>query len=513
MLKRCVVACAVLVVVAGAAGLWGIAQESAVQTGSAAVPAPSLFDTTWDDRSPFVAGLVESERSALDALSGATIYHLDLEIAEDLYHLTGAEEVCYTNRSDGPLGEICFRLFANLLGAALDVRRVAVNGTAAYATLESERSVLWVALPRELEPGERGVIRIDYDLTIPTRATDHYGMLAFADGVLALAHAYPMVAVHDVTGWHREIPPTFGDVVYAESSFFLVRVTAPAELTLLASGVEIVRDAEPGLQQVTYAAGPMRDLYIAGSDRFATETRRLGETTVTSYAPPESARQAQTILADAVEALRIFGNRYGTYPFTEFDIVATPTLAYGIEYPGAIALTSRLYGPSGTYASSFVEAVVAHEVAHQWFYSEVGNDQLNEPWLDEGLAQYATLVYMNELHGPWSASGFRRSLEDRWSRVGYQEIPIGLPVAAYSELEYGAIVYGRAPLFVDALAQTLGEAVFSRALHDYVQRYEWGVATTQGFKEVLEAGCGCDLTDLFDEWVAPAESTVADASG
>jgi len=500
VLKRCMILCAVLAVVSGA-GLWGVAQETAVQTGSVAIPLPSLFPTPWDDRSPFAAGLIESGQPILDGLPGASVYHLDLVIAEDLAHLTGAEEVCYTNRSDEPLGEVCFRLFANLLGASLDVRRVLVNGASAYASLESGRSVLWVVLPEDLEPGERAVVHIDYDLTIPTQATDHYGMLAFADGVVALAHAFPMVAVVDETGWHTEIPPTFGDLVHGESSFFLVRVTAPAGLTLLASGVEVARETEPDRQQLTYAAGPMRDLYIAGSERFTTQVRRIGETTVTSYAPPEVGRPAQVILADAVEAMRVFGNRYGTYPFTEFDVVATPTLAFGIEYPGAIALTSRLYGSPGTYASSFIEAVVVHEVAHQWFYSLVGNDQLNEPWLDEGLAQYATLVYMDEVHGPWSASGFRRSLEDRWSRVGYGEIPIGLPVAAYTETEYGAIVYGRAPLFLELLAQTVGEDVFSRALHDYVKRYAWGVATTQGFQEIMEAGCGCDLTELFMDWI------------
>jgi aminopeptidase N len=511
VLKRRAGLFAVLVVVVAGVGLCGWAQSGAVQTGSTAIPAPSLFATTWDDRSPFAAGLIESEQAILNGLPGASVYHLDLWIAEDLSHLTGAEEVCYTNRSDEPLQGIVFRLFANLLGASLTVNRVAVNGTAAYASLENARSVLWVGLPAELAPGERVVVRIDYALAIPTQATDHYGMLAFADGILALAHAYPMVAVHDQTGWHREIPPTYGDLVFAESSFFLVRVTAPVGLTLLASGVEIDRESEPGLQRVTYAAGPMRDLFLAASARFVTQSRELGDTTVTSYAPPESASQAQTILDYAVEALRVFGNRYGTYPFTEFDVVATSTLAFGIEYPGATALTLRLYGPPGTYASSLIEAVVVHEVAHQWFYSEVGNDQLNEPWLDEGLAQYATLVYMNDVHGPWSASGFRRSLEERWSRVGYEAIPIGLPVAAYTELEYGAIVYGRAPLFFETLAKTLGQDTFDRILYDYVQENAWGIATAAGFERLAQSECHCDLTDLFDEWVMPIASTAGAA--
>ncbi len=514
MSKRWLVGCALLVFVALAAGgLAAPAQEVAVQTPSTALPAPRLFQAAWDDRSPFLPGLIESERSVLDGLPGASVYHLDLRIADDLYHLTGKEEIRYINAGPEPLQGVCFRLFANLLGAPLTVEAVAVNGEAASASLELGRSVLRVELPHALGPGEGVVLRLDYDLAVPTQATDHYGMLALADGILALAHFYPMIAVHDETGWHLEMPPPFGDLVYAESSFFLVRVTAPVGLTLVASGVEIARETEGGLQRVTYASGPMRDLFIAGSDRFAVTSRRLGETTVTSYAPPEVGRQARTLLGYAVEALRVFGNRYRIYPFTEFDVVATPTLAFGIEYPGATALTLRLYGPPGTYAASFIEAVVAHEVAHQWFYSLVGNDQLNEPWLDEALAQYATLVYMDEVHGSWSAAGFRRSLEDRWAGVGYEEIPIGLPVAAYTELEYGAIVYGRGPLFLDTLAQALGGDALDRILYDYCRTYRWGIATTQRFKQLVEADCGCDLTDLFVEWVYPAGRVAVGAPG
>jgi hypothetical protein len=67
-----------------------------------ATPAPpadnaDLFDTPWEDRSPFKAGLVPSEQSVLNELPGASVYHLEFNIAEDLYHVTGSEEVRYTN--------------------------------------------------------------------------------------------------------------------------------------------------------------------------------------------------------------------------------------------------------------------------------------------------------------------------------------------------------------------------------------------------------------------------------
>jgi aminopeptidase N len=201
--------------------------------------------------------------------------------------------------------------------------------------------------------------------------------------------------------------------------------------------------------------------------------------------------------------VQIFDERFGPYPFTELDLVSTPTSAYGIEYPGMLAIAVRLYGPNSEYPPAYLESTVAHEVAHQWFYSVVGNDQQGEPWLDEALAQYSTTAYYGDLYGPEAASGFRASLYERWQRVEDAPIPIGLSVGDYSAKEYGAIVYGRGPLFVEALADAMGQPAFDRFLRDYYQTHAWGVATTIGFHEQAEDWCGCDLDALFEEWVYP----------
>ncbi|MDX1521367.1 MAG: M1 family aminopeptidase, partial [Anaerolineae bacterium] len=142
-----------------------------------------------------------------------------------------------------------------------------------------------------------------------------------------------------------------------------------------------------------------------------------------------------------------------------------------------------------------------HEVAHQWFYGLVGNDQVDEPWLDEALAQFATLIYYSDVHGSGGAAGFRGSLERRWNRVDGADIPIGLPVRDYSAQEYGAIVYGRGPLFIEALSEALGPETFAEFLRDYYHSNRWRIVTGADFKALAERHCQCDLTPLFDEWV------------
>jgi aminopeptidase N len=140
-------------------------------------------------------------------------------------------------------------------------------------------------------------------------------------------------------------------------------------------------------------------------------------------------------------------------------------------------------------------------VGHQWFYNLVGDDQLDDPWLDEALTQFATLQYYADEYGASGEEGFRNSLEGRWASVGNADIPIGLPVAAYSGQEYGAIVYGRGPLFFVVLREEMGKQVFDQFIKEYTETLSWDIATPEKLMVLAEEHCGCDLTPLFEEWV------------
>lgn len=469
------------------------------------LPAPTLFETAWADRSPFRAGLIDSEQAALDGLPGASVYHLDVTLSDELTGLQGQQEVHYTNQENTPLSEIYFRLFPNLADGSVIISNLKVDGRPVEPGFELENSAMRAPLAAPLEPGESAVVQFDFAVQVSQDEGGNYGTFAFKEGVLALAHFYPLIPAYDDEGWNIEIAPYIGDVVYADSSFYLARVTAPLTPTLAASGVEINRKQSDTQQVVTYAAGPMRDFYLVASDRFTKTSRTVGQTVINSYAPTEFAAGAELALTQAETAFNSFNQRFGSYPFTELDLVSTTTFALGVEYPGIVAILVDLYDPAknvrGMATSSLLEGVVAHEVGHQWFYSVVGNDQVDEPWLDEAMAQYATLVYYLDAYGEAGMAGFRRSLERRWERVGRADIPIGLPVRDYDETSYGAIVYGRGPLFVEELANTMGPEVFEAFLKDYYQSYKWGIVTSVDFKQTAERHCACDLTSLFEAWV------------
>jgi hypothetical protein len=436
-----------------------------------------------------------------------SIYHLDLVVADDLGAVTGQEEVLYTNTESVPLDEVRLRLFPNLLGGGMTVSGLEVNGQEVKPTYELESSVMVVPLPAQLQPEEQAVFSIQFRVNVPESPDQNYGVLSSGAGALTYAHGYPMVSVFADSGWNVEMPPVWGDLTFGDASYYLVRVSAPDDLVIATSGSEISREVEAGRQEIVVAAGPARDFQFVASSAYKLASRRVDEVTLRLFAPEEPESRVTLALDTAEDALGAFAERYGPYPYSELDLAVTPTSALGIEYPGIIVLNEHLFTPEQDLRiapeETWLESTVAHEVAHQWFYNLVGNDQLDEPWLDEALAQFATWEYLRDVRGAAAAQEFKDSLEGRWSRVGDEPIPLGLPVREYDPPAYGAIIYGRGPLFIEALRSHMGVETFDEFMRDYVEANRWGIATTESFKALAERHCECDLTSLFDEWVYP----------
>lgn len=459
----------------------------------------------WEDRDALKSGLIAAEKHRIDDMPLATIYHLDLRFGSNPAQITGHETVRYFNQENVDLNEIYFHLMPNYLGERISVSNIQVNGEPPVYELEMNDTVMRISLPTPLKQGENIIIEMDFATTVPTELEKNYGILAYTNDVLSLAQAYPAISVYDDEGWNTAIPSEQGDVSYLDASFYLVRVNTPKDFVVVASGNEIKHEVTGGRQVTLYAAAPARDFYLAASPDYVHIQKDFGDYVVNSYAPKNVADGSEMALDVAAAALALFSEKYGPYPYTEFDIVSTPTYALGIEYPGMTAINTDLYDLDaalyGTTASVYLESTVVHEVGHQWFYNLVGNDQLDEPWLDESLAQYITWQYYLETYGESGGRGFEEALNQRWERADKEKVPLGMPVGNYYGSEYGGIIYGRGAFFFEALAKEMGTEIFDAFMKDYTQSQVWGIATTESMREIAERHCNCDLEALFEEWV------------
>ncbi|MEX2543088.1 MAG: M1 family metallopeptidase [Trueperaceae bacterium] len=463
-------------------------------------PEPELFDTDWLDRRTYAVDVRDDLVDLALRLDRAPVYHLawSLTVGNELH---ARQEVRVVNGSQVPWRELHFHLLPNLLGGRMTVGRLLLNGAEAAADLDESNRLLTIGLPEELRPGAAAVVSLEYHLEIPRAGGRNYGILGYRDGALSLAHAYALLAVHGADGWDLDRPPRYGDLVHAESAFFRVAVDAPASLDIATGGRLLERRVEGSRQYLQVVAGPVRDFYLAAGESLETIEQRVGEVLVRGHSPAGSEAATRAAVEHAAQALEIFERRFGPYPYRELDVVVISTSALGVEFPGIIALRRELLSPAE--GERWLESTVVHEVAHQWFYSLVGNDQVSEPWLDESLTQYLTLRYFLESHGATGYKRFREGLMSRWAEVDRRTVPIGSPVSDYGLSEYGAVVYGLGPLVVEWLAGMMERPVFDAFLRDYAHRFAFELVETDDFQSLAEHHCECELDDFFRDWIRP----------
>src|SRR5262249_25597335 len=123
---------------------------------------------------------------------------------------------------------------------------------------------------------------------------------------------------------------------------------------------------------------------------------------------------SKPLLTAAVDGMNFYSKRYGEYPYEEVDVVLGET-GFGIagmEYPGLVNSLPKV--PTANGIGPAVNVGV-HELAHQWWYGIVGNNQVKEPWLDEGLTTFSEFLYMQKQmkqnDGPWLERASRKADE------------------------------------------------------------------------------------------------------
>ncbi|MDH7485735.1 MAG: M1 family metallopeptidase [Anaerolineae bacterium] len=477
----------------------GLPPSPSATPSPTAAPQPTGV-ATWPEQE---AALLPAACGDLALLDDPTYYRLELTLDPAGLRLHGHADILYTNNEEVPLHELYVRLFPNrdtAHGGGMEVEHIAVAGRSAVPQFELQRTAMRLPLAPPLAPDESLELSMDFTVSVPPGAGGNYGAFAAQQGVIALAHFYPFIPVYDDEGWNVELAPSFGDIIYADISLYDVTFTAPVEMVVVATGtaLPLVAHAD-GTATWHFVSGPARDFNLVLSRQYEVLRRQVDGISVNSYYLPGDTEGGEAVLDIAAEALRIFSRRFGSYPYRELDVVATYTSAAGIEYPGLVVIAKRLYE-----GSERMEWVVAHEVAHQWWYNLVGNDQVDEPWLDEALTQYTASLYYEDRYGQAVAEEARRvNFWDRWeqAREEGRDRPVAGPVASFAPEDYGAIVYSKGPLFFHRLRELVGDRLFEDILRAYFQKHRYGIATAESFLAVAERVSGRNLDALYRQWI------------
>lgn len=421
--------------------------------------------------------------------------------------IRGAERVRFTNRSPDTLDLVVFRLYPNsaALGGRMNVTQVTVAGAVVEPSLSILSTVMGVPLAQPLLPGHSVEITVDFNVVMTRGLNTSYGRFGYVNDVVSSTAWYPTLSVYEPgAGWWTELPTPRGDPGYTETGLYDVRLTLPSTMTVAMSGLIIeTTPHDDGTTTYRDVTGPMRDHAFQASERYMITSGEADDTRINVVHYRDRATQpadgTQNALKFAIQSIKAFNKTFGEYPYAEFDVVQNPTPS-GVEFPGLVQIADR----SWVQGSNYLEIVIAHEVGHQWFYGMVGNNQVEQPWLDESLTSYTEFVYVREYYDAQRADDYVANFRKRYTSYtgsGQADLPLGLPVRSYTNQSYGAIVYTKGPLFLVELERLAGRQKVYEALAEYFARRRYQIAVTADVQAAFEDVIGRDLTEVFAEWV------------
>lgn len=474
-------------------------------TTATATPNAPAQQPAWEDVDTYRSAMLAASADDVTQIDRPTFYHIQaqLELGGEQPHIHAVQDTHYTNRTDQTLDSLYFRLWPNKpsYGSQMTFSQIRIAGREAELDYQADKTALGLTLSPTLPPGQAVDVHMEYDVSVPHENGQGYGTYNYQDGVLLLSNFFAMVAVYDANGWNLSVAPDYGDPVYAETSFFDAEITAPATMTVITSGsTKEKQENADGTRTWTCLSGPMRDFMLVVSDQLQSSSTALGYLRVNSYYRKDQQQVGEQALGYARDALRAYQQSFGPYPFAEFDVVEAPITAGGMEYPGVVLLAQQYYEQGGEY----FEFVTAHEVAHQWWYSLVGDDQVNTPWLDESLANFSTVYYYESVYERGRADlAFQNYVASRYQTAVSKkhDAPVNKPVAEYTPEDYGYIVYGKGAVFFSELRKELGDDGMLTFLQAYLKDRKYKLTTGDDLLRVAEQTSGQNLRVLYDKWI------------
>lgn len=462
----------------------------------------------------------------VSTLATAPRYAMSIELFPEENRLIGSMRVSLVNQSEEPWHQLVFRLYPELrdYGGNLVVSSAIVSGPT-YRTpqvllpnYQANNTVLSLLLPDFLRAGESINVDLTWTLEYPTweDASTVYALFGKSQEMISLPLFYPSLAVYQPSrgllsgGWWMDEGSIRGDSAFNLASLFVVTATLPANQVPVTSGTLITSTlVDNGTKaRHVWVTGPSREFLFHTSHLFQYASTEAYGTRVTSYWLPGQEGMGLAAMRYGVAALRIFSDEFGAYPYRDMRIAPAPLYFRGMEYPQVSLLGVEVYS---RYQDQ-LEGLLAHEVAHQWWYQIVHNDPVNEPWLDEALAEYSMKLYLEALRGDDKAGQLKLNRWDNPVKSMRTEGDATLIDQAVMDFEssslYETVVYAKGALFYDSIRQTLGDRRFRRFLRSYFADHRYGIVTTDEWLAEIRALNTPALEVLYEEWVRRPQPTL-----
>lgn len=352
---------------------------------------------------------------------------------------------------------------------------VTVNGKEEMVSHFWDNTMLHLTLSHPAGSNQPIELTLTYSLNLPQLDPVGWGPkgnAGWGNNVTQVGDWYPALIPYQAgQGWQSWDYQPVGDPVISPLADFNVTINAAPDITLVGPGFT-GRDTTNHYYRLPKA----RAFAFLASHKYLPFSDPASPIPITVYVLTHHENSGPIVLEIIRQAMTLFNQLYGPYPYSEF-IMAENGFLTAIEYSAIVSLSGYAFDSYTGNPDSLLVALTAHELAHQWWYGAVGNDQVNEPWLDESLAMMSELLFYEHYY-PDLVEWWWQFRVDRWHPTGYVDISIH----DYPDSEsYVHNMYGQAAHFLAELRQLMGENNFQAFLKAYYQENAFQFATGKAF--------------------------------
>jgi aminopeptidase N len=199
----------------------------------------------------------------------------------------------------------------------------------------------------------------------------------------------------------------------------------------------------------------------------------------------------------AKSIVEIFQSIIGKYPYEKLANVQSTTIFGGMENASCI-----FYAEKSVTGKGNDEALLAHEIAHQWFGNSVTECNWSHLWLSEGFATFFANVYYEKQYGIDALHN--RLIRERDKVINWPGtliIPIIPNNSSNPKAQLNPVTYEKAAWVLHMLRSKIGDTLFFKGIRNFFSQFTNKTACTEDFIKIMETVSGEDLNEFFNQWL------------
>jgi hypothetical protein len=409
-----------------------------------------------------------------------------------------------------------FRLSREAERGLMEVSSANAGGQPCFLTPGDDPTTARLDLPSPLAPGDSVDIGMYFRVKIP----GFFSRLGHEGSHYEVSQWYPKIAVYDRKGWHPLGYHYLGEF-YGDFGDFQVGLWLPRNMVVGATGVEVTDPndttaASDSLSYRLFTATDVHDFAWCADPKYIETSEIHRGVALRVLALPKDSSRWGNVMQYAKDALDYYGKWYGRYPYPTLTVCGGYLAAGGgMEYPNMVIVSS-----GEDRLTRGLEMVVVHEIGHQWFYGMLANNEMDQPWMDEGFNSFSEERYFEEKYGPeadyLAHPRLRRmfpGFTDRY--LGYMlyylyaanrmEQPVATRASLVREPGlYAVTAYKKPAMLLWWLRDHLGGDGFDSLMRAYCSERSFRHVDWRDFLDLADSLTGRPVSGHLDPWINTA---------